>query len=76
VRAEPPRPVTRPEERDGGGEVRVVPKLHRRIPLALKSGNGQIIATSGEGYVSKDGATNGIDAVKREAAAARTEDLT
>jgi uncharacterized protein YegP (UPF0339 family) len=42
----------------------------------LKSSNGQIIATSGEGYTSKDGATNGIDAVKRDAAAARTEDLT
>jgi uncharacterized protein YegP (UPF0339 family) len=33
----------------------------------LKSSNGQVIATSGEGYTSKDGANNGIDAVKRDA---------
>jgi uncharacterized protein len=41
----------------------------------LKSGNGQIIATS-EGYTSKSGAQNGIDAVKRDAAAATTDDQT
>ena len=42
----------------------------------LKSGNGQIIATSGEGYSSKAAATNGIEAVKRDAAAASTNDQT
>ena len=42
----------------------------------LKSGNGQIIATSGEGYTSKSGAQNGIDAVKRDAAAATIDDQT
>ena len=42
----------------------------------LKSSNGQIIATSGEGYTSKSGAQNGIDAVKRDAAAATTDDQT
>jgi uncharacterized protein len=42
----------------------------------LKSGNGQIIATSGEGYTSKGGAQNGIDAVKRDAATATTDDQT
>lgn len=42
----------------------------------LKSGNDQIIATSGEGYTSKAGAQNGIDAVKRDAAAASTDDQT
>lgn len=42
----------------------------------LKSGNGQIIATGGEGYTSKDGARNGIDAVKRDAPDAPVEDLT
>jgi uncharacterized protein YegP (UPF0339 family) len=40
----------------------------------LKSGNGQIIATSGEGYTSKSGASNGIEAVKRDAPAAAVED--
>lgn len=33
----------------------------------LKSGNGQVIATGGEGYESKSGAENGIEAVKRDA---------
>jgi uncharacterized protein YegP (UPF0339 family) len=36
----------------------------------LKSGNGQVIATGGEGYTSKAGALNGIEAVKRDAPAA------
>jgi uncharacterized protein len=42
----------------------------------LKSDNGQIIATSGEGYTSKAGATNGVEAVKRDVADAATEDKT
>jgi uncharacterized protein YegP (UPF0339 family) len=42
----------------------------------LKSGNGQVIAASGEGYTSKDSVLNGIDAVKRDAGTARTEDQT
>jgi len=40
----------------------------------LKSSNGQIIATGGEGYTSKAGAENGIAAVKRDAVAADTDD--
>jgi uncharacterized protein len=40
----------------------------------LKSGNGQIIATGGEGYTSKAGALNGIEAVKRDATTATTDD--
>lgn len=42
----------------------------------LKSANGQVIATGGEGYVSKAGAQNGIDAVKRDAPSADVKDLT
>jgi uncharacterized protein len=41
----------------------------------LKAANGQIIATS-EGYSSKDGAKNGIDSVKKNAAGAEIVDLT
>jgi len=40
----------------------------------LKSGNGQVIATGGEGYDSKSGAQNGIDAVKRDAPGAAVEE--
>jgi hypothetical protein len=40
----------------------------------LKSGNGQIIATGGEGYTSKAGCLNGIEAVKRDAGPANVTD--
>jgi uncharacterized protein YegP (UPF0339 family) len=40
----------------------------------LKSANGQVIATGGEGYTNKDGAENGIAAVKRDAPGAPVED--
>lgn len=42
----------------------------------LKSANGQIIATGGEGYTTKASAENGITAVKRDAPGATTDDLT
>lgn len=40
----------------------------------LKSGNGQTIATGGEGYTSRAGAQNGIAAVKRDAPNAPVDD--
>jgi uncharacterized protein len=40
----------------------------------LKSGNGQVIATGGEGYTSKAGALNGIEAVKRDAVVANVDE--
>jgi uncharacterized protein YegP (UPF0339 family) len=40
----------------------------------LKSANGQIFATGGEGYSRKDGALNGIEAVKRDAPTAAVDD--
>ena len=42
----------------------------------LKSGNGQTIATAGEGYKDKAGATNGIAAVQKDAADATIDDQT
>jgi uncharacterized protein YegP (UPF0339 family) len=39
----------------------------------LKSSNGQVIATGGEGYTSKSGCENGIAAVKRDAPSADIE---
>jgi uncharacterized protein YegP (UPF0339 family) len=50
--------------KDGKGEYR----------WRLKSGNGQVIATGGEGYTSKAGALNGIEAVKRDAAGANVDE--
>lgn len=41
----------------------------------LKSGNGQIIATGGEGYTSKAGCLNGIESVKRDAGAAQVAEV-
>ncbi|PRB62040.1 MULTISPECIES: YegP family protein [unclassified Microbacterium] len=40
----------------------------------LKAGNGEVIAT-GEGYSSKSGALNGIDAVRRNAADAEVVEV-
>ena len=50
--------------RDGKGEYR----------WRLRSGNGQVIASGGEGYTSKAGALNGIAAVQRDAAGADVVD--
>ena len=36
----------------------------------MRSGNGQMIATGGEGYTTKAGALGGIKAVQRDASAA------
>jgi uncharacterized protein YegP (UPF0339 family) len=41
----------------------------------LKAANGEIVAT-GEGYTTKAGAINGVDAVKRAAAEAEIDDQT
>jgi uncharacterized protein YegP (UPF0339 family) len=50
--------------KDGKGEFR----------WRLKSANGQVIATGGEGYTNKAGALNGIEAVKRDAAGANVDE--
>jgi uncharacterized protein YegP (UPF0339 family) len=42
----------------------------------LKSANGQISATGGEGYTTKASVENGIVAAKRDALSATTDDLT
>jgi uncharacterized protein YegP (UPF0339 family) len=41
----------------------------------LRSTNGQIIASSGEGFKQKSGAQNGIDAVKRDSPSAEVKDI-
>lgn len=42
----------------------------------LVSGNGQVIATPGEGYTSKESAKSNIEAVKRDAPDAEVIDET
>ena len=42
----------------------------------LRAVNGVVIATSGEGYETKAGVTNGIDAVRRDAPTAQIDDHT
>lgn len=41
----------------------------------LKSSNGQVIASAGEGFSSKAAAQNGIDAVKKGAADAKVVEI-
>jgi uncharacterized protein YegP (UPF0339 family) len=48
--------------------------VKREFGWRLIASNGQMIANSGEGYKSKDGAKNGIASVKKDAASATIED--
>ena len=41
----------------------------------LKSGNGQIIATSGQGYKAKADCKSAIDVIMRDAATAKVEEV-
>jgi len=50
--------------KDGKGEYR----------WRLRAGNGQVIATGGEGYSTKANAHGGIKAVQRDAPSAAIED--
>jgi uncharacterized protein YegP (UPF0339 family) len=51
--------------KDGKGEFR----------WRLKAANGQVIATSGEGYTNKSGCENGIDSVKSNAPGAEVVEV-
>jgi uncharacterized protein YegP (UPF0339 family) len=51
--------------KDGKGEFR----------WRLKAANGQVIATSGEGYANKSGCENGIESVKENAPGASTVEM-
>jgi uncharacterized protein YegP (UPF0339 family) len=42
----------------------------------LKSANGQVIATSGQGYTAKVDCRHGIEVIQKEASEAKVEDLT
>ena len=53
----------------------VIRKSGEQYDFVLKSGNGETIATS-ERYTTKQGARDGVEAVKRTAADADTEDAT
>jgi uncharacterized protein YegP (UPF0339 family) len=41
----------------------------------LKAANGQVIATSGQGYKSKPDCRHGIEIIQREAATAKVEEV-
>jgi uncharacterized protein YegP (UPF0339 family) len=49
------------------GKFEVYKDVRGEFRWRLKAANGQIIATSGEGYTSKSGCQNGIDSVKSNA---------
>ena len=42
----------------------------------LKAANGQVIATSGQGYKAKADCRHGVELVQKEASQAKVEDLT
>ena len=48
----------------------------REFRWRFKASNGKIIADSGEGYINKQDAVNGISFIRKYAAGADFEDLT
>lgn len=51
-------------------------RIDGKFDWRLKSANGEIIATAGQGFHTKGGAEVGIAAVKKDAPAAEIKDLT
>ncbi|MDV8009002.1 MULTISPECIES: YegP family protein [unclassified Rhodococcus (in: high G+C Gram-positive bacteria)] len=57
------------------GKFEIYKDKAEKFRFRLKAGNGEIIAV-GEAYESKAGAKNGIESIKKNAAAAEVVDLT
>jgi uncharacterized protein YegP (UPF0339 family) len=70
-----------PGRRDAHGQAsrltfEVYRDNRREFRWRLKSGNGRVIATSGDGYQAKAGCLAGIELVRQGANGAEIEDLT
>lgn len=64
-----------PREAHMAGKFELYKDKGGKFRFRLKAGNGQIIAVS-EAYESKASAVNGINSVKKNAAAAKIDDQT
>jgi uncharacterized protein YegP (UPF0339 family) len=58
-----------------GATFEVYQDARKEYRWRLKAANGQVIATSGQGYKSKADCRHGIDIIQKEAATAKIEEV-
>ena len=59
-----------------GATFEIYQDARKEYRWRLKAANGQVIATSGQGYKAKADCRHGIDLIQKEAASARVEEET
>jgi uncharacterized protein YegP (UPF0339 family) len=64
------------EFRTAGATFEIYEDTRKEYRWRLKSANGQVIATSGQGYKAKADCRHGVELVQKEAAAAKVEEVT
>jgi uncharacterized protein YegP (UPF0339 family) len=68
-------PAARASERSAAGlTFEIYEDAKKEFRWRLKAANGQVIATSGQGYKAKADCRHGIEVIQKEAAAARVEE--
>ena len=74
IAAVPPTAVHAADEAESAATFEVYKDKAGEFRWRLKAGNGQNIASSGEGYAEKRGCLAGIESVKRNAPGAKIEE--
>lgn len=59
-----------------GATFEIYQDARKEYRWRLKASNGQVVATSGQGYKSRADCRHGVEVVQREAAGARVEEVT
>ena len=59
-----------------GATFEIYQDARKEYRWRLKAGNGQVIATSGQGYKAKADCRHGIEVIQKEAATAKVEEAT
>jgi uncharacterized protein YegP (UPF0339 family) len=63
------------ELRAAGATFEIYEDVRKEYRWRLKAANGQVIATSGQGYKAKADCRHGVELVQKEAATARVEEV-
>jgi uncharacterized protein YegP (UPF0339 family) len=71
----PAAAVLAAELRAAGATFEIYQDARKEYRWRLKAANGQVIATSGQGYKSKADCRHGIEVIQREAATAKVEEV-
>jgi uncharacterized protein YegP (UPF0339 family) len=67
---------TAPAAAAAGMTFEIYADAKKEFRWRLKAGNGQVIATSGQGYKAKADCQHAIEIIQRDAAKAKVEDTT